>query len=366
MRIFDKFRAGHSSVVIGYLGGSITAGVGATDPESTSWRALTTRWFQERFPGVEVREIDASLKGTGSELAAYRVEADLLRHRPEIIFVEFAVNDHRQPPAKIIASMEGLIRRTRRIIPWTEIIIVLTTMRSLAERHSGKTPSAFAHEKVAKHYEIPTVDVGGTLVSLIESREATWESLTVDGCHPTDQGHSIYARKVRSELEKMVDAAFSDRLLLPEPLSPDQIEWGEVVPITRMAPSGWWYEDEPVGPYLRGRLTSNVPGAALTFSFAGEAIGLYWLVARDSAAIEYVIDGGQPGCLSAWDKYAMRSSRAHYRILADKLDGDRPHFIKVWVSSSSDEQFNGSFLRIGAFLVHHSRGRQTCSGARRK
>ena len=69
VKIFDKLRAGHSPVVVGYLGGSITAGVGATDPESTSWRALTTRWFRERFPGVEVRECDASLRGTGSDLA---------------------------------------------------------------------------------------------------------------------------------------------------------------------------------------------------------------------------------------------------------------------------------------------------------
>ncbi len=354
MRIFDKLHAGHSPVVIGYLGGSITAGVGATDPNSTSWRALTTRWFQERFPEVEVLEIDASLKGTGSELAAYRVERDLLRHRPDIIFVEFAVNDHRQPPAKVIASMEGLIRRTRRIVPWAEIILILATMRSLAERHPGKAPSAYAQEKVANHYEIPIVDVGTALVGLVERGEATWESLTTDGCHPTDQGHAAYARIVRSKLERMADASSSTHLLLPEPLSSDRIEWGKVIPISPIPPCGWCYEDEPVGPYLHGRLTSNVPGATLSFPFTGETIGLYWLVANDSGAIEYVIDDSQPAYVSAWDEYAARSSRAHYRILADKLASNRLHVLRLSISSSSDVQSNGSFLRIGAFLIHAS------------
>jgi hypothetical protein len=37
---------------IGYLGGSITAGAHASDPEKTSWRALTTAWLRRRFPQV--------------------------------------------------------------------------------------------------------------------------------------------------------------------------------------------------------------------------------------------------------------------------------------------------------------------------
>jgi acyl-CoA thioesterase-1 len=353
VKIFDKLRAGHSPVVVGYLGGSITAGVGATDPESTSWRALTTRWFRERFPGVEVRECDASLRGTGSDLAAYRVEMDLLRHRPDLIFIEFAVNDHRRAPAKIIASMEGLIRKIRRMSPQTEIILVLATMRSMAERHPGKTPSEYAHEKVANHYELAAVNVGRRMIGLIERGESAWESLTTDGCHPTDKGHALFAREVREALVKMMDEDASVRLLLPEPLSPDRLEWGKVVPISPIAPSGWWYEDEPVGTCLRGRLASNLPGATLTFSFVGDAIGLFWIVAHDSGAIEYVIDDRPPVIISAWDEYAMRSPRAHYRILAEKLEADRCHVLTLQITRAAFSQSNGSFLRIGGFLVHH-------------
>ena len=357
MRIFEKLRTGHSPVVIGYLGGSITAGVGATHPESTSWRALTTRWFRERFPEGDITERDASLKGTGSELAAYRIETDLLRHRPDLIFVEFAVNDHRLSAPKIVASLEGLIRRARRMLPWTEIMIVLATMRSLAERHPGKAPAATFHEKIARHYEIPAVDVGSTFVNLIERRKATWESLTTDGCHPTDEGHAIIAREVRSRLEMIADkSAPTNRLLLPEPLSPERLEWGNLVPVATCsaAPPEWRYENEPVGPYLQGRLTSNIPGAALKFPFSGDAIGIYWLVAADSGSIDYVIDDWESETVCAWDAYASRSSRAHYRILADHLDAGRPHILRLRVSSTSHVQSNGSYLRIGAFLVHHA------------
>jgi hypothetical protein len=197
------------------------------------------------------------------------------------------------------------------------------------------------------------VDVGTTLIGLIEHGEAAWETVTTDGCHPTDEGHAIYAREVRLLLEKKMDEDANVRLLLPEPMSPDRLEWGKVVPISPMAPSGWWYEDEPVGPYLRGRLTSNVPGAALSFSFEGDATGLYWLIAADSAAIEYVIDDGKPVFLSALDEHALRSARAHYRILAEKLATDHRHVLRLWISPSFGGLSNGSFLRIGAFLVHH-------------
>ncbi|MGH9835990.1 MAG: hypothetical protein ACRD9Y_23460, partial [Blastocatellia bacterium] len=63
--VFDKLRAG-KSVTIAYLGGSITAGAGATNPEKSSYRALTTEWFRKNYPKAEITELNAAINSSGA------------------------------------------------------------------------------------------------------------------------------------------------------------------------------------------------------------------------------------------------------------------------------------------------------------
>ena len=82
--VFWKLEAG-KEVRIGYLGGSITAQAG--------WRPKTLKWFQEQYPNATISEINAAIGGTGSDLGVFRLRHDVLRHKPDLLFVEFAVND---------------------------------------------------------------------------------------------------------------------------------------------------------------------------------------------------------------------------------------------------------------------------------
>ena len=82
--VFAKLQAGQE-VCIAYLGGSITAQPG--------WRVKTTAWLKERFPESKITEIDAALGGTGSELGVFRIDRQVIPYEPDLLFVEFAVND---------------------------------------------------------------------------------------------------------------------------------------------------------------------------------------------------------------------------------------------------------------------------------
>lgn len=44
-----------SRLTLGFFGGSITEGAGASDAEKTSWRGAVTDWFRERYPDHEMR-----------------------------------------------------------------------------------------------------------------------------------------------------------------------------------------------------------------------------------------------------------------------------------------------------------------------
>src|SRR5258708_6271371 len=81
---FSKLAAG-KEVHIAYFGGSITAQEG--------WRPKTLAYFQKQYPGAKISQINAAIGGTGSDLGVFRLKQDVLDHQPDLVFVEFAVND---------------------------------------------------------------------------------------------------------------------------------------------------------------------------------------------------------------------------------------------------------------------------------
>lgn len=135
---------------VAYLGGSITAA-------ANGWRTLTTNHLRTIFPKLAVVEIDAGLPGTGSNLGACRLGYDVLRHRPDLLFVEFAVNDTGVPPDRIERTIEGIVRQTRRANPQTDLCFIYTVSTpGLPDLEAGNfPPAARAMENVAAHYEIP-------------------------------------------------------------------------------------------------------------------------------------------------------------------------------------------------------------------
>ena len=84
--------------------------------------------------------------------------------------------------------------------------------------------------------------------------------------------------------------------------------------------------------------------------FTGSTVGVYWLVSPDAGAAEWSIDEGPWQTTPAWDAYAQRFSRAHYRFLATDLSPGS-HRLRLRVSANVPAGSTGRWLRIGAFLV---------------
>ncbi|MHC4253216.1 MAG: SGNH/GDSL hydrolase family protein, partial [Planctomycetota bacterium] len=189
-------------VRIAYFGGSITAAPG--------WRVKTLAWFRETWPRAEITETNAAIGGTGSDLGVFRCSKDVLASKPDLIFVEFSVNDGGAPPEQIHRTMEGIVRQTRREDPETDICFVYTFRVGYEKQLlNGLCPRATsAHERVAAHYGIPSINMAlrivelereGKLVYKAAPGEAAPEGRTLfsrDGVHPLKEGHAIYARVI--------------------------------------------------------------------------------------------------------------------------------------------------------------------------
>ena len=90
-KVLEKARAGED-ITIAYIGGSITEGLDVKPAER--YVTLSYHEFEENYcSGGKVTCVNAGLSGTPSNLGCIRLQRDVLDHTPDIVFVEFAVND---------------------------------------------------------------------------------------------------------------------------------------------------------------------------------------------------------------------------------------------------------------------------------
>ena len=338
-------------LIIGYYGGSITEGAGASDGNKTSWRGLTTQWFKDQYPQAKITEVQASIGGTGSRLGAFRIEDDLIKHKPDLIFVEYAVNDGGDDEKSITRNMEGIVRHIWRNNPRADIVFVYTTTKSLAGAYEqGALPNAIIFDhKIAEFYGIPEVNVGKTLFDALKG-DVTWQTLTIDTVHPNDTGYKIYGDQVAAFLQKHRKDRQSGTMKLPLPYTPNPIEYGRLVDAWTIDAPGWVKEDQSLGGRYPHRITSDKPGTELIYKFEGTAIGIYWNMGPDSGDIEWSLDGGPSRKTSSWDIFAKDYHRANSVIFADDLVKG-PHTLKLKVLPDHQPESKGTVIRIGAFLV---------------
>ncbi len=341
-------------LTVGYLGGSITAGSGASKPEETSYRARTTRWLREQFPQAEIKEINAALGGTGSDLGVFRTPRDLLAGKPDLVFVEFAVNDNPGNESRVLRSMEGIVRQILRANPASDIVFLYTiqktTMAAIYDR-GELPPTVRMHQKIAAAYGIPALNIGKTLWERARAGTA-WETLLPDNVHPSDVGYAIYIEQIRAFLEAhRADAAVGSRGALPAPVTAGPLEEAHLVDVTDLPAEGWSRTDEAARKYFPHSIATSTPGATFDYAFEGTAIGLFWVIAPDSGDLEWSIDGAPAKRASSWDSYALRFSRKNYTILADSLPPGA-HKLTLRVLAEHHAQSQGTALRIGGLLVN--------------
>ena len=209
--------AARAPVTVAFLGGSITKNAGAG-----GFVTEVTAWIAAQAEGVHVETINAGIGNTGSDLGAQRIDADVLSHRPDVLFVEFAVNDSDR---ECTADMEQIVRKTRRANPQTDIVFLYCVMDwTLPRQEAGRwPPSVIRHEKVAAHYGIPTIALGYEAARKIRLGEWTWKNFSNDHCHPTADGYASYNRDLTAALRLLLSVELS----APKPLPPSLVGNGE-------------------------------------------------------------------------------------------------------------------------------------------
>ena len=339
------------TVTVAYFGGSITEGAGASN-ENDCWRRQISCWLKMRFPLTKITEVDASIGGTGSDLGVFREEQDVLSAKPDLVFVEFAVNDGGKTYEEERLYIESILRNVYAANPYADVVFVFTCTEGLTQAwRDGTYTTVNAQLDIAKYYGIPVIDVGGTLIRYMDGEGLTWSDVSGDNVHPNNFGYNIYTAKLREKLGGYLVAPEAGRSpkTLPKPLGQVFTEAGMHDARTAKL-SGNWTEGGalPWGGYASS-IVSITPGASLTAEFDGTAVGLIIAMTSDAGRFSWSVDGSTPQTVSTWDIFCLGVDRTNYKILTTALENGH-HTLTITVLDTHDEQSTGTRITVGAVL----------------
>lgn len=188
-----KRAANGESLVIGFLGGSITQGSLSSTPK-TCYAYLVYEWWKKSFPNAAFSFVNGGIGGTTSHYGGARAWKDVLRYRPDIVTVDFSVNDDANEFFE--ETYEGTLRRLL-AAPSSPAVVVLNNVFY----DTGKNAQDY-HNRIADHYGIPHVSIKDIVYPDVESGKIVRADITPDNLHPNDKGH----RLVTDEICKLLDS----------------------------------------------------------------------------------------------------------------------------------------------------------------
>lgn len=233
-----KRAANGESLVIGFLGGSITQGSLSSTPK-TCYAYLVYEWWKKSFPNAAFSFVNGGIGGTTSHYGGARAWKDVLCYRPDIVTVDFSVNDDANEFFE--ETYEGTLRRLL-AAPSAPAVVVLNNVFY----DTGKNAQDY-HNRIADHYGIPHVSIKDTVYPDVESGKIVRADITPDNLHPNDKGHRLVADEIcklldsiKAEVEEETIAGENIEgkstkteasVLLPAPLTENAYEHSRLIQI---------------------------------------------------------------------------------------------------------------------------------------
>ena len=281
-------------LTIGFFGGSITQGSLATKEEHT-YAYRTYQWWKDTFKEADIHYVNGGIGGTSSHFGVARVEEDLLVYQPDVVFLDFSVND--EANVFFQETYEGLVRK---ILNWKSKPAVILLNNVYYD--TGKNAQDY-HNRIGEHYGVPFVSIKDTLYKEMTAGVYTREQLTPDGLHPNDKGHELVAKELIKFLETVKENEIVEPLIslspMPEPLTENSYEAAKRLTIQNSLPilNGFRVDTEEKKGHLdcfKNGWIGKKEGDTITFEVNASCIAIqYRKTIKKPAPIAKVILDGQ-------------------------------------------------------------------------
>mgnify|MGYP002655264449 CR=1 FL=1 len=181
------------SLQIVFHGHSVPAGYHKTPEVRTfeSYPHLFHVWLKQRYPHAVINVIVTAIGGEDSLAGSVRFERDVLPYRPDLIFIDYALNDMLKPIADVEKSWRAMIELAKKSrIP---VVLMTPTGEENADMKNPENPlrqRADLIRRLAKEESVLVADVSAAWLAEMEKGTPQAELLSQVN-HPNLRGHQI-------------------------------------------------------------------------------------------------------------------------------------------------------------------------------
>lgn len=182
-------------ITVAYIGGSITQGSSAGD--DLCYARLTTNWIQETFPEAKVNYVRAGIGATGSYIGVHRVDRDVLSFNPDLVFVEFLVNDTTENTDRNVNSYDSLLQKIWNYESSPAIVTIAMTQENGTSFVDYVLP-------IVQKYDLPMISYKNAIMDVIEKGYIKWSDISNDNIHPNVEGHAALTQLITAYLSDVL------------------------------------------------------------------------------------------------------------------------------------------------------------------
>lgn len=361
---FDRRAREGDRLSVVFFGASLTWGANATDPLLTSYRADVARRLEAAYPEAHFKFWDAAIGGTGSQLGVFRLERDVLRRRPDLVFLDFSANDDiTTDTPETLASYEAIVRRLVSDARCPVVQVILPFKWNVAAGRTDGMKRRDAHLAISRAYATAAGDAIALAIERVRDGAVNIGQLWPhDGVHPGDAGYGLFADAAWSALQ----AAVKEKRVCRAPdrmLHADTYLHSARVPLASLGglPAGWragapnltsahfdflmsrWLDGETIAsrPAVTNDVSEGKPPERFRARFSGSMVMLFGEATKTSGKYRVWVDARQmkppppktgepPECFDP-GAFAQRigGNGHHVQVLAAGLDATAEHTIEI-------------------------------------
>lgn len=345
--IHTKRALAQKQLTIGFLGGSITE-----NRVPHNWPESIIRFFLSNYPGLQLTIENAAIGATGSDFGLIRVDQDIVAKKPQLVFIEYAVNDWWTNPQTRMQQMEGIIRRLKSY-GHCDIVLIYTYLQEMySDLMEDSMPSIITeYESLASHYNLNSVYSGFYAFQQVKQGLLKFEEWLPDGLHPHYRGSEVYALSIKEMIQLGLTYPIIDQSTLPKPLEPNNWEHARRIPLSSIhLPNTFYRKRSSTQAFVDDVIFSSAIGATLEIPFTGRGLVLVFDFGKRSSEFKYSIDGGNVE-VSKRDRPAWCGYSGWLRpfVIGGQLES-KPHMLTLEIIHGNRPDCEGSLFELTHLL----------------
>jgi hypothetical protein len=222
---------------IAFLGNSVTA-------QRNGYRTYLSNLINQQSKNQHVY-INAGIGGVGSLASVFFVNDFVLRHKPDICFVECTVADVEgaTPAHYILPSIHGIVNKLQSQNIFICFFHLFNSNKGILEVNQIVS----IYDDILAQYGIPSINIYKAFSSLVEFEKNTNHDLVFDGVHTTDLGAELTAKFIFQAVLQICEYSPKKKRLKKESSpSNSKLEFTEII-----KPDLWALDTSKI--YLRNK-----------------------------------------------------------------------------------------------------------------